>query len=60
MDAVATVALGRGSETERMAMLQNILESQKEAVRYYRDNPDVRRIIQSWLRKKTKDELIKY
>jgi hypothetical protein len=32
MDAVATVALGRGSDTERMMMLQQILESQKEAL----------------------------
>lgn len=40
--------------------IENDIQSLKESVRPYRDNPDVHRILRNWLQKKTKDEIIVY
>lgn len=40
--------------------IENDIESLKEAVQPQTDDPDVHRIIRSWLGKKTKDEIIAY
>jgi hypothetical protein len=40
--------------------IENDIESLKEAVQLQPDDPDIHRIIRSWLGKKTKDEIIVY